>query len=165
MQTPAIRPISEADDLSVGAIIRAALLEYEAPVCGSALGDPEIDFMTRAYSKPRSAYFVACDDDIILGGAGIAPLENAAPETCELQKMYLSGSARGNGVGAALMAACLKQARDFGYAHCYLETFPTMDAAQKLYVRSGFRYLDEPKGGTGHTACSVWMQKNLSDED
>lgn len=165
MSTISIRPIRSEDDARIASIIRSCLNEFEAPTCGSALGDPEIDFMSRAYSGERSAYFVAEENGVILGGAGIAQLENANSDTCELRKMYLSKQARGKGVGNGLMQKCLEIARSFGFEYCYLETFPTMLDAQKLYKRSGFYYLDASKGGTGHTACTVWMQNDLNHAD
>jgi putative acetyltransferase len=36
-----------------------------------------------------------------------------------------------------------------------------MEAAQKLYNKVGFEYLDKPLGNTGHTSCPVWMLKKL----
>jgi putative acetyltransferase len=43
----------------------------------------------------------------------------------------------------------------------YLESFPDMKEAIRLYEQNGFRYLDKPLGNTGHYACNVWMVKNL----
>jgi putative acetyltransferase len=64
-------------------------------------------------------------------------------------------------MGAKMMARCLETAVDFGFSQCYLETMPYMEAAQKLYVKSGFTYLDAPMGNTGHSSCPVWMVKKL----
>jgi putative acetyltransferase len=36
-----------------------------------------------------------------------------------------------------------------------------MDAAQKLYRKSGFEYLEQQLGNTGHNSCEVWMLKKL----
>ena len=44
---------------------------------------------------------------------------------------------------------------------CYIETMPNMISAQKLYLKKGFEYIDKPMGNTGHTACPVWMLKDL----
>jgi putative acetyltransferase len=38
---------------------------------------------------------------------------------------------------------------------------PYMKAAQKLYQKKGFEYIERPMGSTGHTSCSVWMIKTL----
>jgi len=160
-----IRRISARDNYSIAQVIREALAAYDAPKAGSAMGDPELDYMDKAYSLEKHAYFIAELNGEIVGGAGVAPLENATADICELRKMYLDKRARGKGIGARLMQACLDQARSFGFQSCYLETFPAMAEAQKLYVKSGFEYLDAPMGGTGHTACSIWMLKKLGYAD
>ena len=75
--------------------------------------------------------------------------------------MYLLPTARGKGIGAQLMARCLDFAQSQGFEACYLETLPYMKAAQQLYLRAGFDYLEEPLGSTGHYSCDVWMLKKL----
>ncbi len=75
--------------------------------------------------------------------------------------MYFLSEARGLGLGTKMMERCLEKAKEFGYEKCYLETMPYMIDAQKLYTRSGFEYLEEPLGNTGHNACPVWMLKVL----
>ena len=97
----------------------------------------------------------------IVGCAGIAKLENGDPEICELQKMYFLPETRGLGIGSKMMEKCLEQAKYFGFKKCYIETMPFMHAAQKLYKKSGFEYLNVPLGNTGHSSCPVWMLKNL----
>ena len=77
--------------------------------------------------------------------------------SCELQKMYFLPEARGKGLGTKMMQVCLNRAREFGYEKVYIETMPYMKAAQKLYQKSGFEYIDAPMGDTGHGACQVWM--------
>jgi putative acetyltransferase len=75
--------------------------------------------------------------------------------------MYFLPEARGLGLGIELMQKCLAKAKEFGFESCYLETMPYMEAAQKLYNKVGFEYLDKPLGNTGHTSCPVWMLKKL----
>ena len=60
-----------------------------------------------------------------------------------------------------MMAVCLDQARSFGFDQCYIETMPYMKAAQKLYIRTGFKYIDGPMGDTGHFSCPVHMLFDL----
>jgi len=89
----------------------------------------------------------------VVGGGGVAPLQNGEADVCELRKMYFLPAARGMGAGSAMMQHCLDAARAFGFRRCYLETLTGMDAAQALYVRSGFTPLCAPMGGTGHFSC------------
>jgi putative acetyltransferase len=73
--------------------------------------------------------------------------------------MYFLPRLRGLGAGSALIGRCLEQARAFGYRACYLETLTGMDAAQALYLRTGFRRIDGPRGATGHHGCNrfYWL--------
>lgn len=53
-----------------------------------------------------------------------------------------------------MMAHCLEAARGFGFTQCYLETLTGMDAAMRLYERSGFQRIDQVMGATGHGGCN-----------
>jgi len=156
-----LRPIEAHDDVAMAAIIRSVMPGFGAGGEGFAIHDPEVDWMSRAYTASRSAYFVVESDGRVLGGGGIAPLEGGDENTCELRKMYFLPQARGMGAGAAMMARCLSSARGFGYAHCYLETLSGMDAAMRLYARSGFKRLDAPMGATGHGGCDAYYLLDL----
>ena len=156
-----IRPITPADDAAMAAIIRAVMPEFGATGDGFAINDPEVDWMSRAYSEPRHAYFVFERGGRVLGGAGIAPLAGGDAGTCELRKMYFLPEARGTGAGARMMARCLDAAREAGFARCYLETLCGMDAAMRLYERSGFHRIDGPMGATGHGGCNTFYLRGL----
>jgi putative acetyltransferase len=157
----AIRPIEAGDDVSIARVLRPVMPEFGAVGCGFAINDPEVDWMSRAYAQPRSAYFVVEDDGIVLGGGGVAPLSGGDEDVCELRKMYFLPQARGRGAGAALMSRCLDAARGFGFHRCYLETLGGMDAAMKLYERSGFTRIAAPLGATGHGGCNTFYLRAL----
>jgi putative acetyltransferase len=158
-----IRPIQPSDDPVMAGIIRTVMPEFGAVGSGFAINDPEVDWMSRAYADPRSAYFVVEDEDGsgVIGGGGIAPLEGGDGETCELRKMYFLPQARGQGAGAQLMERCLQAARRIGFRQCYLETLAGMDAAMKLYARSGFVRIANPMGSTGHGGCNTFFLRTL----
>lgn len=156
-----IRPIQKADNEAVAQVIRSVLIEHNVPKVGTAYADVSLDSMFETYSDARSRYFVVEHNNRIIGGAGISQLVNESKSICELQKMYFLPEARGLGFGMQMMERCLDEARSFGYEHCYLETMPYMNEAQKLYRKFGFAYIDAPMGCTGHTSCPVWMLKDL----
>lgn len=156
-----IREIQEKDNQQVKEVVRKVLVEMGVPKVGTAYEDESLEDMYSEYDKPGMAYFVAEDNGKIIGGAGIAPLEGADPDICELQKMYFLPEARGRGIGAEMMESCLEYARSQGFRQCYLETLPYMENARKLYGRSGFRSLDKPIGDTGHYNCTMWMLRDL----
>jgi putative acetyltransferase len=161
MNTIIIREIQKEDNPAIAQVIRDVLIEHNVPKVGTAYADPQLDYMFEAYNTPKSVYFVVEKGFKIIGGAGIHQLENESEDICELQKMYFLNEARGLGLGTQMMEKCLKSAKAFGYKKCYLETMPYMEDAQKLYKKSGFEYLKEPMGNTGHTSCPVWMIKEL----
>ena len=156
-----LRPIQPADDAAVAGIIRTVMPAFGAVGSGFAINDPEVDWMSRAYGAPRHAYFVVTRGGHVLGGAGIAPLAGGDPDTCELRKMYFLPEARGLGAGAAMMQRCLEAAREAGFKRCYIETLAGMDAAMRLYERSGFRRIDAPMGATGHGGCDRYYLRDL----
>jgi len=156
-----IRSIEARDDARIAEIIRTVMPEFGATGCGFAINDPEVDWMSRAYARPRCAYFVVEDGNEVLGGGGIAPLDGGDEDTCELRKMYFLPQARGRGAGAAMMQRCLDAARELGFRRCYLETLSGMDAAMRLYDRSGFRRIDAPMGDTGHGGCNTFYLLEL----
>ena len=156
-----IRPIEAQDDATMARIIRAVMPEFGACGSGFAINDPEVDWMSRAYAEPRHAYFVVERDGAVIGGGGMAPLAGGDPSVCELRKMYFLPEARGLGAGAAMMALCLDAARTAGFHQCYLETLTGMDAAMRLYERSGFRRIAASLGATGHGGCDIFYSREL----
>ena len=156
-----IRKIEPKDNPKIASVIRNIFEELEAPKVGTAYDDPHLNTLFEVYQAENEMYFVVEEDGIILGGCGIGNLIDAEFKICELQKMYLAKEARGKGIAQELMQKCLAFAKKAGYDKCYIETLPFMKDAQKLYVKSGFTYIDGPMGSTGHTACDVFMIKNL----
>ena len=156
-----IRKIEAKDNLKIASVIRNIFEELDAPKVGTAYADPHLNTLFEVYQAENEIYFVVEEDGIILGGCGIGNLIDAEFKICELQKMYLAKEARGKGIAKELMQKCLEFAKQAGYDKCYIETLPFMKDAQKLYVKSGFTYIDGPMGSTGHNACDIFMIKDL----
>lgn len=156
-----IRPIAPGDDAAMASVIRTVMPEFGAVGSGFAISDPEVDWMSRAYSEQRCAYFVIERNGEVMGGGGVAPLTGGEPDVCELRKMYFLSEVRGLGAGAAMMTHCLAAARELGFRRCYLETLRGMDAAMRLYERTGFQRIAGPMGATGHGGCNAFYLMDL----
>jgi putative acetyltransferase len=156
-----IREIKPTDNIDISRVIRSGILEMGAPKIGTAYEDKATDLMFETYQREKVIYFVLEHKNQVIGGAGIAKLDNCEANICELQKMYFLPIARGKGLGSLLISKCLDKAKEFGFESCYLETMPYMEAAQKLYKKNGFLNLDKPMGGTGHYSCTIWMLKKI----
>lgn len=156
-----IREIETKDNLQIKEIVQSVILEMGAPKVGTAYEDIALENMTEHYNKEKAVYYVIEHNDKVIGGAGIAQLDNFEGNTCELQKMYFLPEARGKGLGSKMISKCLEKAKSFGFEECYLETMPNMIAAKKLYKKNGFTEIDGPMGNTCHYSCDVWMIKKL----
>lgn len=156
-----IRLAKPEDNDQIAHIIRTVMPEYGAVGSGFSIEDPEVDHMFESYNNDQSVFFVLEGDGRLYGCSGIGPLTGAAPEICELKKMYMLKEARGIGFGTQLMELCLSKARDLGYESCYLETLSRMTEANNLYRKFGFKPLAKPLGNTGHTGCESWYVKSL----
>lgn len=157
----AIREIHPEDNSILASIIRSSLEEFGANKPGTVYFDESTDHLYELFRTPRSFYFVATQNNTILGGGGIFPSKGLPADTCELVKMYLQPEARGKGIGALLIQHCIDQAKETGYKKMYIETMPELSKAIRVYEKFGFEYLNQALGNTGHCGCDVWMTKSL----
>lgn len=157
-----IRPIGSADNVAIAHIIRRSLEEFGANRPGTVYFDDSTDHLFELFqSTPRSAYFIAEKEGVILGGAGIFPTNGLPEGTCELVKMYLSPAARGMGLGRQMISRCIDVAAEKGFTSVYLETMPELKKAVSVYEKFGFSYLPGPMGNSGHNGCDIWMIKQM----
>ena len=155
------RPIEEKDNKEIANLIRAVFLEFNIHRPGTVYFDPTTDNLFKLFSAPGSEYWIAEENNIIIGGCGVYPTPGL-PEGCaELVKFYLSASQRGKGIGWHLMVKTFDSAKKFGYGKLYLESLPELNRAINLYEKAGFKFIQGPMGNSGHFGCNIWMLKDL----
>ncbi|OJX15626.1 MAG: hypothetical protein BGO82_12670 [Devosia sp. 67-54] len=94
-----------------------------------------------APATPPKALWVAEQNGGIVGSVFVMPsagLEGSA----QLRMLYVERAARGQGVGAALVAQAIGFARDNGYARMRLWTHTVQESARKLYAAAGFAVVE-----------------------
>lgn len=157
-----IREIEEKDNARIEQIIKQSLEDVGLNIPGTSYVDPQLGNLTQYYAElPNAKYWVAENEEgEVVGGVGIAPLAKQEG-VCELQKLYITPEARGNGLSHQLMEAALAFAKKH-YAYCYLDTFEKLYVANLLYEKYGFEELEQPLEGTEHNACDKWFMKKLS---
>lgn len=78
---------------------------------------------------------------------------------CEIKRLYLKPEYRGMGISKALVETVIKDAKEIGYKHMRLDTFPFMASAIKLYEKYGFHYIERYNDNPAETA--IFMQLDL----
>lgn len=155
------RRIEERDNRDIAGLIRAVFREFKIDKPGTVYYDPTTDNLFGLFRMPRSGYWIAEENGVIIGGCGIYPTPGLPPYCAELVKFYLSSSQRGKGIGRSLLEKSCESAKEMGYTQLYLESFPELKRAIELYEKAGFNFIPGPMGNSGHFACNVWMVKEI----
>lgn len=156
-----IRPIEEKDNASLAKLIREVFREFKIDKAGTVYTDPTTDNLFELFKTNGSAYWVAEENGELFGGCGIYPTPGLPLKCAELVKFYLASKSRGKGIGKELMEKSFSTALKLGYTQLYLESFPELGKAIGLYLKAGFKEIDQPLGNSGHYACTLWMVKEL----
>jgi GNAT superfamily N-acetyltransferase len=111
------------------------------------------------FGPGRGRFLVVRDDDgTALGCGGVRLLD---PATAEVKRMWLDPSARGKGLGRALLAALEQAAVDLGAGRGVLDTFDVLGSAMALYRNAG--WLEVPAYNENRQATH-WFAKDLTAE-
>lgn len=121
--------------------------------------DDELAGLPGLYAPPRGRIYLAVVDGTPVGCAALRPLPAVGPDVGEVKRMYVQPAGRGLGLGHALIARLVADARSIGYRVLKLDTSTSMHAAQHVYSAAGFvpceRYNDDPMDDT------VWFEARL----
>lgn len=157
-----IRKIKSEDNASIAEIVRDNLRKYHLDIPGTAFFDPQLSDLCSYYSKAAGcgAYFVAENEDgEILGGIGME-IFSGFEDCCEIQKLYVSDKAKGQGLGQRLLSHIEKYAKENGTKRLYLETHSNLREALCLYEKNGYVKTDRPKEAV-HDTMDLFYIKDL----
>jgi putative acetyltransferase len=155
------RHVEEKDNSELAEVIRTVFREYKIDRPGTVYYDPTTDNLFKLFRTPRSEYWIAEVNGKIAGGCGIFPTPGLPDGCAELVKLYLLASQRRKGIGRLLLEKSFESAKQLGYNQLYLESFPELDRALRLYEKAGFKFIPGPLGNSGHFGCNIWMLKDL----
>lgn len=141
-----VRGAGPDDRDAIQAVTLTANQEYAASIPAQWEGYRQNIIATLAAAAPGTQ-IVAIDDDRVVGAVLLYPagtsIEKPGGTTLtltwpEVRLLAVAPSARGRGVGAALMNECIHRARSAGATALTLHTTDLMQAAMRLYERLGF---------------------------
>lgn len=101
--------------------------------------EEELAMLPGAYAPPSGALLLAYCEGAAAGCVALRRIDSAA---CEMKRMFVYPQFHGKGVGRALGAAIIREAKDSGYSVMRLDTSVRQMEAQHLYAGLGFRRVD-----------------------
>ncbi|PYX93042.1 MAG: hypothetical protein DMG71_16285 [Acidobacteria bacterium] len=130
-----IRPAVASDAASIAALLHQSFIEFQSSYtpAGFAATTPTSDqIQLRMKEGP---VWVALHNEAIVGTVSVVPKEKGL----YIRGMAVVPSARGLGVGKALLVYVERAAAAEGYQRLFLSTTPFLSAAIRLYENFGFR--------------------------
>lgn len=113
----------------------------------------EVRDLNEKYGLPNGRLYLAYLNGHIAGCIALRRLDDTC---CEMKRLYVRFEYRGNHIGKVLIEQIIADAKQIGYQHMRLDTFPFMDSAIQMYYQYGFyeieRYNDNP------ASTAVFMQ-------
>lgn len=135
-----IRSVEDpASSAAARSLVRAHIMAASASddaEAAEAAAERVVAVLPEPYVAPRGVLWVAWEREEALG---CLALQELAPDTAELKRMYVRPESRGRGVARRLIEHAIADATARGYSRLRLGTLPNMSAAQALYASLGFR--------------------------
>ena len=121
-----------------------AALARLLPQLNPILPVPDMARLERLLADPDVTLLVAKDGDEVVGTTTVIVYTTPFWIKARLDEVVVDASARGKGVGEALVKAALEVGREHGAQVAELQSGrgPRRDAAHRLYERLGFRVRD-----------------------
>ncbi|CAN7551693.1 bifunctional helix-turn-helix transcriptional regulator/GNAT family N-acetyltransferase [Phenylobacterium sp. LjRoot225] len=123
--------------------------EYDWDLSYEALAVEILAGFVRDYDPAREQAWIAELGGVVVGSVFL--VRGESPDVGRLRLLYVEPSARGQGLGGRLVAACIARARAIGCRRLVLWTNSVLVSACRIYEAAGFRLVEEaPHRSFGH---------------
>jgi GNAT superfamily N-acetyltransferase len=112
------------------------------PQLSSSSPAPTRDHLAAIVDDPFSVLYLARVDGDIVGSLTLAMYQIPTGLKAWIEDVVVDATARGKGVGEALSAAALEEARRRGAKDVSLTSRPFRESANRLYQRLGFQHYE-----------------------
>ena len=103
------------------------------------VGQVASEFLRKNNPKREHCWIARMNDQVV----GSVFLVEKSKTTAKLRLLYVEPTARGQGIGAALVKRCIAFARRAGYRRIVLWTNTVLHAARRIYEAEGFELIRE----------------------
>ena len=133
------RGFRESDREELVTLLREYWAYLRVPLCFQGF-EGEIANLPGEYAPPGGEMILAREraTGALVGCVALRPVAGT-PDMCEMKRLYVREAARGSGLGRTLALAAMAAGRSLGYRRMFLDTLPSLTAAQTLYRSLGFR--------------------------
>lgn len=138
---PVIRAYRPEDKPGIVAIIKSVYDDYNYVIDFNEFEADLVDVQS-TYQDAGGAFWVLDDGGTIAGCVGILPNEGDA---CELKRLYVGKAYRRRGLATRLLSTARGWAIGNGFGRMYLWSDVLLEAAHRLYAKSGFRTARETR--------------------
>jgi GNAT superfamily N-acetyltransferase len=150
-----IRRYEPGDKRAVRRLHDDALNEVGAHL-GRGSWDDDLDEIENAYLHSGGEFLVGVlDEEVVAMGA----LMRISSEKAELKRMRVKPGLQGRGYGQTLLDALHRRGAELGYSTLRLDTTVRQRAAQRLYLKNGYR--EAGRGVVGPFDCIVYEREIL----
>ena len=120
-----------------------ALADFNGDVSTLTRGSLERDALA---DHPWITVIVAENSDGVVGYAAMCPLAQLqfGVRGVDIHHLFVTQSARGQGVGNRLIKACVARSKEMGCRYILIGTQPENIMAQNIYLRAGFSKMPAP---------------------
>ena len=130
-----IRVAEVADTAAIASLLAASFADYFALYTPAGYAATAITAHEIASRMKEGPVWVALGDGLIVGTVSVV----AQGESLYIRGMAVLPSARGTGIGVALLRQVEQFAANGSFKRLYLSTTPFLDRAIRLYEHFGFR--------------------------
>ncbi|MDQ2711328.1 MAG: GNAT family N-acetyltransferase [Acidobacteriota bacterium] len=132
--------------------------------CFSRL-EEEISDLPAAYTENKGEVLLATAGSLAAGCIAYRSLGSSAhPNSCEIKRLFVSPSFRGQGLGKRLITVALDRAQLNGYRTACLDTEPrSMAGAKQIYLDLGF-VEDKERSSKSEGDIVIFLKKTLEPE-
>jgi GNAT superfamily N-acetyltransferase len=138
---------ARAEDRAAAQVVTVAAYEQYAEFMPAWAWEAYRDDMIKAIADSANGEHIVAEHDgelvgsVLLLSPQLTHEKRVGPQPVEVPEVRLlavTPSARGRGIGAALMEECIRRARQAGYPSLTLHTHEVMAIAMRMYEKMGF---------------------------